>query len=56
MPAFACGADVQRGSVGGAFTPDGRTKPDAYTVLMAVDARRTDDLTAFQAGAHASFL
>ena len=40
---------------GESFIPDFHVKPDDYTVLMAVDARRSQDLKPFQAGAHGKF-
>ncbi len=43
------------GTVPAAYTPDFRIKPDDYTVLMAVDAKVSDGLTPFQAGAHGKF-
>jgi len=37
------------------FLPDGRVRPDDYTVLQTVDAARSADLTAFQPGSHGKF-
>lgn len=37
------------------FVPDFKIKPDDYTVLMAVDAKRPPDLKPFQAGSHGKF-
>ncbi|MCX7007900.1 MAG: alpha-L-fucosidase [Kiritimatiellaeota bacterium] len=37
------------------FVPDGRVRPDDYTVLMAVDAPRPADCKPFQAGSHGKF-
>ncbi len=42
---------VAAGAVG-QFVPDGRLKPDDYTVLMACDARHSPELQPFQAGPH----
>jgi hypothetical protein len=39
----------------GSFVPDFKLKPDDYTVLMAVDAKLSDGLIPFQAGAHGKF-
>jgi len=46
---------VNATAVSGAFVPDFRVRPDDYTVLMAVDAKRPAELKPFQAGAHGKF-
>ena len=38
-----------------AFTPDGRVREDDYSILMAVDAKRSPDLMPFQPGGHGKF-
>lgn len=39
----------------GAFIPDGRIRPDDYTVLMAVDAPQPEGCRPFQPGGHGKF-
>jgi hypothetical protein len=49
LPGAPCAADTKT------FVPDGRLRPDDYTILMAVDARRPSALVPLHAGGHGKF-